>query len=88
MMNMTLEEMLRHIEETDQTLIEIDGFDLQAPCTEINVVVSHDDVTMLVRVGWGALGLHADVTGYLCGDPVETEQLNVLGTTSVYVTTD
>jgi hypothetical protein len=85
---MTLEEMLRHIAETDQTLIEIDGFDLQDPCSEINVVVSQSDIAMVVRIGWGSVGLHADVTGYLYGDPVETEPLNVLGTTSVYVTTN
>lgn len=43
-------------------------------------MISQSDIAMVVRIGWGSVRLHADVTGYLYGDPVETEPLNVLDT--------
>jgi hypothetical protein len=84
-MNMTLEEMLRHFESTHQTVIEVDDFDPQEARTDVNVVISHGDVSMIVRIGWGSLGLHADVYGYKDGEQTETDSLKVLGTTSVHV---
>jgi len=82
---MTLEEMLRHFESTHQTVIEVDEFDPSVARTEVNLVISQGDTTMIVRIGWGSLGLHADVYGYVHGSPVETEPMNLLGTTSVCV---
>ncbi len=82
---MTLEEMLRHFESTHQTVIEVEDFDPQVARTEVNVVISNGDISMIVRIGWGSHGLHADVYGYRYGQQVETESLKVLGTTSVHV---
>jgi hypothetical protein len=84
-METALEVMLKHFESTHQTVIEVDDFDPQIARTDVNVVISQGDITMIVRIGWGSLGLHADVYGYIDGEPVETEPVNMLNTTSVYV---
>jgi hypothetical protein len=84
-MNSTLEEMLNMFEQFDQTVIEIDDFDTNDPTTEINVIVSNRGTAMIIRIGWGSLGLHADIYGYREGQQIETQSVQLDLTSAVYV---
>jgi hypothetical protein len=72
-MTSTFEEMMTLFADTQQTLIEIEGVDEDDPMTDINVVIRRGDIAMIVRVGWGSMGLHTDVYGYRGDEAVETQ---------------
>lgn len=69
----------------DETIIEIDDFDDESPLTEINVVMRGASTSMIVRVGWGSLGLHADIYGFKHGRAVGTQIVELDDSTTLYV---
>ena len=84
-MTATFEKMLEQFEESHQTVIEIDDFDADVPRTDVNLVVRKGETAMIVRIGWGSLGLHADVYGYRNDVPIETSPVQAGDQTTVYV---
>jgi hypothetical protein len=84
-MTATFDDMFDMFNLEDQTIIEIDDFDEESPMTEINLVMRSKNTAMIVRVGWGSLGLHADVYGYRDGLPVPTQNVELGLATTVYV---
>jgi hypothetical protein len=84
-MTASFNEMLEEFEQTHQTVIEIEDFDEDVPRTEVNVVIRKGDAAMIVRIGWGSLGLHADVYGYRHDEPIETSPVQAGDQTTVYV---
>jgi hypothetical protein len=84
-MTATFEQMMEHFEESHQTVIEIEDFDEDVPRTEVNVVIRKGDTAMIVRIGWGSLGLHADVYGYRDEYQIETSPVQLGDQTTVYV---
>lgn len=81
----TFDEMIEIFRATDQTIVTVDDFDTDRPATDVNVIIVKDQTSMIVRIGWGSYGLHADVYGYRCGKPVATEPVQIDLPSSVYV---
>jgi hypothetical protein len=81
----TFDEMIEIFRAIDQTIVTVDDFDTDRPATDVNVIIVKDQTSMIVRIGWGSYGLHADVYGYRGGKPVATEPVQIDLPSSVYV---
>jgi len=87
-----LAEMIEALESNGHNVVvRIDRDDPKAigePGGGVIAIILGGDVGpgLLITVGWGSSGVHADIEGYLYGEPVPPMSLPVLDTTmSVYV---
>lgn len=84
-MTATFDDMVDMFRATHQTIMMIEDFDTEVPATDVNLIIEKGDVSMIVRIGWGSMGLHADVYGYREGRPIEVQTVEMEMSSSVYV---
>lgn len=84
-MEATFDEMVDMFRATHQTIVTVDDFNTEIPATDVNLVIQKGDSSMIVRIGWGSMGLHADVYGFHHGNPIGVQTVEMDMCSSVYV---